>query len=457
MNSKPFGQAGVALISVIVITALVTSMTVAMALSQTYNTQKARNVMIKDRVALMLARTEQQAINEIIQRRKLADKNEENFAREDAPIVLNQGEMTAKATLHSLNARFNLNNLDAAFGSRASRSASSAGQSSSNLGAGQVNDTAASLTPGQHSASQSRGSANNAANNAQEPRVPQQAPASPRLCNDTLNCAWWQYAPQGYVEQDAIASTTEQSAPAPGVAGAASGERSGSEVRTTQAQSQQETNFAAEPGAEQTGPANLGQVQVSPQEIAEMRLVNLFRVLEIDSRLVPALLDWIDEDSETRYPNGAEDDYYMNLPKPYRTSNQRLASMRELLLIKGFDRKIFEVLAPHLSILPRATKINVNTATREILMSLSPFIDSGTAEMLISAREIQAFQSVQAFLEHPLVRGRFVNQEGLSVDSDFYQLAASLESGRVSIEASSFIFFTNLRATTVKRTIGYTQ
>lgn len=47
-----------------------------------------------------------------------------------------------------------------------------------------------------------------------------------------------------------------------------------------------------------------------------------------------AILDWIDEDDETR-PFGAESDYYTSLATPYAASNGPLHSVEELLLVRG--------------------------------------------------------------------------------------------------------------------------
>jgi len=54
---------------------------------------------------------------------------------------------------------------------------------------------------------------------------------------------------------------------------------------------------------------------------------------------VDCLLDYLDRDDETR-PYGAEQDYYNNLPQPYLIRNGPLATLEELLLIKGFDASV---------------------------------------------------------------------------------------------------------------------
>lgn len=64
----------------------------------------------------------------------------------------------------------------------------------------------------------------------------------------------------------------------------------------------------------------------------------LFMDLGIDNteELLAAVLDWRDEDSETR-EGGAENDYYQTLEPPYNAKNGPFDSVEELLLVKGFS------------------------------------------------------------------------------------------------------------------------
>ena len=55
--------------------------------------------------------------------------------------------------------------------------------------------------------------------------------------------------------------------------------------------------------------------------------------------LADCILDWIDADYQAREA-GAEDDYYEALPEPYKTRNAKLVTVRELLLVKGFDEAV---------------------------------------------------------------------------------------------------------------------
>lgn len=57
------------------------------------------------------------------------------------------------------------------------------------------------------------------------------------------------------------------------------------------------------------------------------------------TELVDALMDYRDRDSNTR-AEGAEQDYYDQLPYPYLIKNGLLGTVEELLLVKGFDARI---------------------------------------------------------------------------------------------------------------------
>src|SRR5437016_5100006 len=50
--------------------------------------------------------------------------------------------------------------------------------------------------------------------------------------------------------------------------------------------------------------------------------------------IVNCIIDWMDADDDPQ-PNGAESDYYQNLPNPYRPKNGPLDTLEELLYVKG--------------------------------------------------------------------------------------------------------------------------
>lgn len=59
--------------------------------------------------------------------------------------------------------------------------------------------------------------------------------------------------------------------------------------------------------------------------------------LGMTTQQIEALFDWMDED-DVQQAEGGEDGYYLKLARPYQTKNAPIQDLRELLLIRGFDR-----------------------------------------------------------------------------------------------------------------------
>ena len=205
------------------------------------------------------------------------------------------------------------------------------------------------------------------------------------------------------------------------------------------------TALAAVPGVASAGMAGASGAQpgaglvLSPQQIALARFALLLRNLDIDEAVLPAILDWIDADSDERFPNGAEDDYYSRLKPAYRTANHGFVDVSELKLVRGVDDEVFEKLRPFITVLPDATAVNVNTAPLEILMSLGPALDRATATMIVEARKVRPFRSIAEFRALPMLLGRPLVSAGLTVSSDFFTLEMDVTSGQSSLAARTLL------------------
>jgi general secretion pathway protein K len=90
--------------------------------------------------------------------------------------------------------------------------------------------------------------------------------------------------------------------------------------------------------------------------------------------IVDSIQDWRDPNEEHRL-NGAESDYYLGLPVPYRSKNADFASVDELLQVRGVTRELLygrpEVpgLAEHLTVFGTGA-VNLNTASPVVLRAL---------------------------------------------------------------------------------------
>ena len=145
---------------------------------------------------------------------------------------------------------------------------------------------------------------------------------------------------------------------------------------------------------------NLGQTDQQKEESLE-RILEVANVPEsLFPSLIESFLDWTDPDDIQR-ADGAEDDYYEALEAPYKVKNGPLDTTGELLLVKGFIKAILyggtietgrpdEPPAPTSGIDDLLTtygdgKVNVNAASRRVLMTL-PDVTDLIADTIIEER-----------------------------------------------------------------------
>jgi len=146
----------------------------------------------------------------------------------------------------------------------------------------------------------------------------------------------------------------------------------------------------------------------------------LLKTLNLPIDLAPALADWIDTDSEVQSPGGAEDGYYLALPRPYRASNRLLIELGELIRVKGFDEKTIAHLKPFVSVLPISGPINVNFAPAEVLTAIIPELSLSDARMIMRQRHGNPFKSIANFKQRLPNRNITINNNDLSVQSNFF-------------------------------------
>ena len=132
----------------------------------------------------------------------------------------------------------------------------------------------------------------------------------------------------------------------------------------------------------------------------EQRLAVFRRLLDtlgIDSSLADAVVDWTDNDDTPRV-GGAESAYYLGLPYPYRAKNDLFDTVEELRLVRGVTPEVLDKLRPYVTV-HSSGKVNLNTAPREVLMSLSAgkdaadggAIDAAAADAIIAYRRDHPF------------------------------------------------------------------
>ncbi|MDH5189806.1 MAG: type II secretion system minor pseudopilin GspK [Gammaproteobacteria bacterium] len=169
------------------------------------------------------------------------------------------------------------------------------------------------------------------------------------------------------------------------------------------------------------------------------RFKRLLTALELDTNLVQAIVDWIDVNQETSFPNGAEDQFYSGQDISYRTADRPMGDISELRLIKDITGEIYRKLAPYVTALPEYTSININTAPEPVLMSIAEGVTASGASSIVTDRAESGFETIEAFSKHNALAGLTLEQAGLSVDSQYFRLSSTVEISSSIIKLDSLL------------------
>jgi len=187
---------------------------------------------------------------------------------------------------------------------------------------------------------------------------------------------------------------------------------------------------------------NINNLLVSEEWVNRFR--RLCNNLDIDTTFVPALLDWIDEDFEVRYPDGAEEHY-----DTYRVANRAMVDISELLLVKHVTVEIFDSLKPYITALPTTTDVNVNTISETVFLSLG---ENLSTDSFIQERDKEEFSSIQNFIERLQIP---LEESGLSVSTEYFHAYGLVSQGDLVFNLDTLLHRDENGTTRViKRTLG---
>ena len=123
--------------------------------------------------------------------------------------------------------------------------------------------------------------------------------------------------------------------------------------------------------------------------------------------LVPSIVDWTDQDNEVtslpfiKYEHlGAESSYYGKLQVPYRCKNAPFDTTEELLLVKGITPQIFDRIRDYVTVYSDG-KININSASKQVIMSLSEKMNPALTQIIIDRRKFKPFRSITELKDVP--------------------------------------------------------
>lgn len=203
--------------------------------------------------------------------------------------------------------------------------------------------------------------------------------------------------------------------------------------------------------------------------IAKLRTETLLKTIDPDETLGPAInfadvvTDWIDSDSNTTEA-GAESDYYQTLDPPYNTADSFLVNETELRLLKDIDKDAYELLRPHVTMLPEYTPVNVNTASLEVFQALG--FTAEAAENIISVRDEDPFQGMDDFMDLAVVQVATEETEDtppevypqhLSATTNYFLLQGEVNIGTARLYINSVMHRKDGKITVVSRDFSNQQ
>jgi general secretion pathway protein K len=104
---------------------------------------------------------------------------------------------------------------------------------------------------------------------------------------------------------------------------------------------------------------------------AVQQLARILVSLDLEPGWASTMADWIDEDTQPGFPDGAEDTVYTGQNPPYLAANMPITRASELLSLPGFGAERYAKLKPFVTALPVGTTLNVCTAPGIVLDALS--------------------------------------------------------------------------------------
>ncbi len=195
----------------------------------------------------------------------------------------------------------------------------------------------------------------------------------------------------------------------------------------------------------------------NPVEVDRFR--RLLDLLGHNTDLVDAVIDWIDPDTATTNPAGAEDSTYLSKEPAYRTANAPMTSISELRLVEGFTNEVYTELRPFLTALPPSTiatplspppgpggptatplstPINMNTAPVEVIQAalgdgITPLDENLADEFQTNVETEEGYETEAEILDDNVVMGAG------KTSPDFGPFGAAFSSEYFLIEARAVL------------------
>lgn len=118
--------------------------------------------------------------------------------------------------------------------------------------------------------------------------------------------------------------------------------------------------------------------------------------------------------------------YYLSQNPAYQPSHQLMGSSSELRLVKEVSAQTYLAVEPFITALPEPTPLNMNTASKQALMSLSNALNEDKVEELISARGENGIKDLKKISE--LLKKMNIAEDQITLNSIYFLSVAHTNS-----------------------------
>jgi general secretion pathway protein K len=176
------------------------------------------------------------------------------------------------------------------------------------------------------------------------------------------------------------------------------------------------------------------------KQVRVTRLKRLFELIQVEPRLVDAIVDWVDAD-DIPEPNGAESSSYQTLRPPYRAANGPLQTIAELYLVKGMTDEIVQKLARYVTVYPSTSDgwINLNTADPITIQALDRRITPAMALEILQGRPFRALQETDRVASFEPIAKELRLTGAYQVRSDYFSARISATVNEVTKTARAVL------------------
>lgn len=123
--------------------------------------------------------------------------------------------------------------------------------------------------------------------------------------------------------------------------------------------------------------------------------------------------------------------YYLRQKPGYYPSQQPMQSVSELRLIKGVNAKLYQRLFPYVIALPESTPINVNTAPKQLLMTLGNGLNEEQVHELLAARKKKGISDLKEI--YPILEKLNIRSDQITIESQYFMTIATVRIGELSL------------------------